>query len=81
MMGNAFHPAEVHVSVGDSIEWVNEDTHFHTATRLDSPRFDEGVDPRNRSTAVLFDTASGAGGFRYFCRPHASFMKGTIVVE
>jgi len=63
------------VSVGDTIEIVNNDDVPHTWTAEDET-FDVSVGPGETATY----TFEQAGEFPYFCRLHPS-MTGTITVE
>lgn len=70
-----FGPAEVHVPVGGSVAWTNNDTQQHTATSS-THAFDAGVIQPGASGTVEFKTA---GSFPYMCSIHP-FMNGTVVV-
>lgn len=71
----AFSPDPVQASVGDVVEWTNEDSAPHTAT----------LDDIECSTDSLANGASGAlvfaepGTYAYHCRIHPT-MTGTIEV-
>jgi plastocyanin len=69
-----FGPAEVHVAVGGSVVWTNNDTQQHTATSAGN--FDAGAIQPGASATVEFKTA---GSFTYICSFHP-FMMGTVVV-
>jgi plastocyanin len=69
-----FDPAEVHVPVGGSVVWTNNDAQQHTATS--SGNFDAGAIQPGTSATVQFTTA---GSFTYICSFHP-FMMGTVVV-
>lgn len=44
MSGSQFHPRNIHVDVGTTVTWVNEDSTDHTVTNAsDNWRFDETV--------------------------------------
>jgi plastocyanin len=70
-----FGPAEVHVPVGGSVQWTNNDSQQHTATSS-TGAFDAGAIQPGTSTTVEFKTA---GSFAYICSFHP-FMSGTVVV-
>ncbi|CAN5662228.1 hypothetical protein BH10ACT2_BH10ACT2_27320 [soil metagenome] len=70
-----FTDAEVHLAVGGSVTWTNDDNQPHTATS--SGNFDAGAIDPSKSSTVEFSTA---GTFTYVCSFHP-FMHGTIVVE
>ena len=70
-----FGPAEVHVPVGGSVVWTNNDGQQHTATSS-TGAFDAGSIQPGASSTVAFQTA---GSFTYICSFHP-FMNGTVVV-
>jgi plastocyanin len=72
--GMAFSGATT-VSVGDTIEIVNNDEVPHTWTAEDGT-FDVSVGPGETATYTFEE----AGEFPYFCEIHPS-MTGTIIVE
>ncbi len=80
--GFAFHPSTVTVNQGDVVRWTNQDSIGHTTTSGSSCSpdgiWDSGLLSMNQSYSVAFPTA---GSFPYFCRPHCSFMTGTVVVQ
>jgi plastocyanin len=70
-----FTAAEVHINVGGSVTWTNDDDQQHTATS--SGNFDAGAVQPGQSSTVEFPTA---GTFNYVCSFHP-FMHGTVVVD
>jgi len=74
--GFEFHPAEITVTKGDVVVWVNNDPVPHTAT---TPRtaFDSG--PIAAGGSFRF-TATSAGRFDYVCTLHPT-MKGALIVR
>ena len=74
--GFEFHPAEITVSKGDVVVWVNKDPVPHTAT---APRtaFDSGT--INAGSSFRF-TATSPGRFDYVCTLHPT-MKGALIVR
>lgn len=70
-----FSPAEVEIKVGDTVEWINEDSAPHTATAADkswtTPTLNNGD-----KASVTFDKA---GTFAFACKFHPS-MKGVVKV-
>jgi plastocyanin len=72
----AFDPADLTVSVGDTVTWSNSDSAAHTAT-ADGGSFDTGTIASRSAKSVTFSTA---GTFTYHCRIHAS-MTGQVVVQ
>ena len=70
-----FAPAELTVSRGDVIEWVNLDAFPHTATAAGS------FDSASIATQGTWQyTADQAGSFAYVCTMHPT-MAGTLVVK
>lgn len=73
-------PQDVSVSVGDSLQWKNNDIMAHTATSISSLTFDTGlIAPHQTSKPIAFLKPTGAEGFDYGCTPHP-FMSGKIIV-
>ena len=72
-----FSPETIEVSIGQTVEWVNNDLTAHTVTSqgagdLNSGSIDAGASWRH--------TFAHAGSFQYFCTFHPE-MKGTVVVK
>jgi len=72
----AFSPADLRISAGDTVTWVNEDNSRHSAWDDNGNAFDTGLLSRGESASLTFN---GAGSFSYRCRPH-SRMRGTITI-
>ena len=75
----AFHPAQVRVSRGTRVTWVNCDTpgsDAHTST-ADARAWDS---PLLTAGAAFSRTFDQSGTFPYHCEPHPS-MTAAIVVE
>lgn len=70
-----FEPADLTITPGDKVEFINEDGAPHTAT-ADNGAFDTGRLNRGQKAALTFPAA---GSFSYFCSFHPR-MKGTITV-
>jgi plastocyanin len=79
----AFAPKERQIAPGDRVTWTFSDgAHTTTAVRGQAERWDSSPGP-NRFNAAgdrFSHTFERPGRFQYMCIPHASFMKGTIVV-
>lgn len=71
-----FQPPEVTATVGDTIEWKNEDVVSHTVTAEDGS-FDSG---RIRAGGTWKLVASKPGTHSYKCLPHPN-MHGSLVVR
>jgi plastocyanin len=77
MEGIAFKPAEVTVSVGDTVTWTNDDSVGHDVTADD---FESG-EPGGLASGDTFEhTFDTAGTFDYVCTVHPG-MEGTVKVE
>ena len=96
----AFEPADITVSVGETVTWETTGSVPHSVTAYEeqlpdgaayfaSGGFDsesaardaypsEGSVGAGETYEHTFETA---GEFPYFCIPHESGMKGTVVVE
>lgn len=70
-----YEPGTLTVSVGTTVNWVNEGSTPVTVTSPDGLFDSEQIQPGG-TFRVTFDTP---GTFRYFCVPYPH-MKGTIVV-
>ena len=73
----AFTPANVQISAGDTITWVNQDGAAHSAWESTNNAFDTGLLNPGQSASLTFGTA---GSFNYRCRPHGN-MRGTITIS
>ena len=74
----AFQPAELTISVGTRVTWVNRDDVPHTATDSARPRrFDSGTLDTDGRYAHDF---SQPGTYEYFCAVHPH-MTGRIIVK
>jgi len=74
-------PAEITVSSGQTVTWVNEDRGFHTVTSgyYDTP--DGSFDSEHLEPGQKFHHAfDESGSFHYYCRLHP-WMEGTVVVS
>ncbi len=74
-------PAEITVSSGQTITWINEDRGFHTVTSgyYDTP--DGSFDSEHLEPGQKFRHAfDESGTFHYYCRLHP-WMEGTVVVS
>jgi plastocyanin len=74
----SYVPAQIHVSAGQSVAWVNceADGTPHTAT-ADNASFDSGLMNRNDAFVRVFPDA---GSVPYHCDLHP-FMKATVIVD
>ncbi len=82
-----FDPDELAIRVGDTVTWIynyTTDT-SHTVTSTDSlgeplPNglYDATLAAKGETFSFTFDEE---GTFHFYCKPHASFMQGTVVVQ
>src|SRR5215210_1766757 len=74
---DAFDPAQLDITPGTTVTWVNNDDEVHTVT-ADDGLFDSGrLDPGD-SYSVWFD---GSGTVAYHCEPHPHMMGSVVVGE
>ena len=71
----AFAPAELTITVGDTVTWTNRDDMVHTATSVNGA-FDSGDLDVGESYTLTF---TAPGTYDYLCTPHPT-MTGRIVV-
>jgi plastocyanin len=75
-----FQPSPLHVAVGTTVTWTNQDQIDHRVTSGTPKHPTDGFDgalPKQRAT---FETTfSKPGTYPYFCRIH-NVMRGVIVV-
>lgn len=81
--GNCFYPANIQISVGDTVTWTNQDSVGHTVT---------SGHPTDTQTGTLFDsgliragytyslTFNSAGTYNYFDQVHP-WVIGTVIVQ
>ncbi|MEO6912953.1 MAG: cupredoxin family copper-binding protein [Candidatus Baltobacteraceae bacterium] len=75
MKNFAFTPAKVTVHVGETVEWINDDSAQHSTTE-NSKAWDSGELSQGQSWSHTFEKA---GVYRYYCDDHA-FMKAEVDV-
>ena len=76
-----FYPDELPVSVGDTIEWINEDSFAHTVTSSEDlgETFDSGL--FNEGETFQLDTNNlEIGEYEYYCVVHP-WMVSTLIIE
>lgn len=74
-----FDPAEVTISPGTTVRWINETAVLHTVTPRDHDEWERvELDESGETFEHTFETT---GTFDYFCEPHESTMQGTITVQ
>jgi amicyanin len=71
----AFAPAELTITVGDTVTWTNRDAMIHTATGVNGA-WDSGDLDVGESYSLTFNAP---GTYDYLCTPHPS-MTGRIIV-
>jgi len=74
----SFAPKERRIAVGDTVTWTFRDGGHTTTSRRGQP---DSWSSRLRNAGTTFrHTFTKAGRYQYYCEPHESFMRGTIVV-
>lgn len=73
----SFTPANLTISAGDTVTWVNEDRPRHSVWEDSGDTFDTGLLANGESASVTFNAA---GSFSYRCRPHGN-MRGSITIS
>jgi plastocyanin len=77
MRSLSFNPATVHVRVGSTIKWVNDDSVVHNVTSSDGVTIQSG----NFGPGHSFEfTPRQPGTISFYCTIHPTTMQGTIVV-
>ena len=80
----AFVPATLTIAAGDTVRWTQQDAVTHTTTSgpngVADGLWDSGSMTLAANTTFAF-TFPEPGTYPYFCRPHKSFMRGTITVN
>lgn len=71
---NAFNPATVNISTGDTVRWTNLDSTPHTVTGISF-----GSENLNKGDTYEF-LFTDPGTYEYYCEIHPS-MEATIIVE
>ena len=74
-----FAPATIHVKVGQTVKWTNQDSPPHNVTYQSGPQFKSSPPVMNPGSSYSV-TFTQPGTITYFCSIHP-FMKGTIVVS
>jgi plastocyanin len=78
MRSLAFNPSAIHVKVGQTVMWDNDDNAPHNVTYVSGPRF-RSSRPVLRPGSRFSITVSQPGTIQYYCSIHP-WMKATIVV-
>jgi plastocyanin len=71
-----FNPQTVTIQAGQSVEWINDDAVFHSATASDAS-WNSGELDQGRTWTHTF---AAAGTYTYYCDDH-TFMRATVVVK
>jgi plastocyanin len=78
MKNLAFAPSSVNAKVGETVQWVNDDSPPHNVTYVSGPKF---ASSGTMNTGDKFSVKlTGPGTIHYVCTIHP-FMKATIVVS
>ncbi len=73
----SFTPTVLTVKAGTTIEFINRDDMKHNAVAVDGSFKTELLEKGQAATIKL----DKPGTYEYYCEPHKSFMKGTIIVQ
>ena len=73
---DAYSPAQLTISAGQTVTFVNNDDDAHTVTSSAGDFDSKGMD----TSGVWRHTFTKPGTYKYFCELHP-FMKATIVVK
>ena len=84
MSGLSFSPSVLTISLGDTVEWRNNDSMIHTTTSgqngTPSGMWNSGNMSNGATYTRVFNNTTGS--FPYFCIPHWQLgMTGTIIVN
>ena len=73
-----YSPSNVHLNVGGTVTWYNDDIAYHTVTSNDgsSEEFDSGMVKPGKTFSYKFNNS---GTYDYYCMIHP-WMVGTVVV-
>ncbi len=77
MADSAYDPAEVTITAGTTVTWVNKDFEPHTVT-ADDDSFDSDTILPDKSFSHRFDKP---GVYPYHCLFHLPEMVGKVIVE
>lgn len=78
IMGFAFSPAELTISVGDTVTWTNHDSAPHNVVVTDGP--EKFTSPTLEQGDTYSYTFTKAGTYSYYCSIHPD-MQATVTVE
>jgi plastocyanin len=73
-----FAPKTQQIGVGDTVTWTLVDGGHSVTSRPSQPqKWDSGVLNKGKT---FQETFTHAGRYQYYCKPHESFMRATLVV-
>jgi plastocyanin len=73
-----FTPKTQKIAVGDTVTWTFTDGNHSTTSRPNQPdKWDSDVLNMGQTFKKTF---THAGRYQYYCKPHESFMRATLVV-
>ncbi|MBJ7598685.1 plastocyanin/azurin family copper-binding protein [Candidatus Nephthysia bennettiae] len=75
--GGTFRPAEVHVTRGTTVRWINHSGNIHNVTFDDHAMGASAIMYRNDSLEKAF---ARPGSYHYVCTFHPG-MEGTVIVS
>lgn len=79
-----FQPAEIRISKGTKVTWVNDDNFEHSINSDPHPGHNylsSQNSPLLKKGGTYTMTFPAPGFYPYHCSPHASFMKAAFIVE
>ena len=76
----SFNPKNIHIRLGDTIEWKNIDGFLHSATSDSDNIFDTETIYTGDTTSVTFSSSEHIGEIPYHCEIYPS-IKGSIIVD
>lgn len=80
--GNENENSVVRISVGETVEWVNQDDVGHTVTSSEVPEGGASFDRNLPVDATVTITFESAGEWVYFCEIHPGIMvEARVIVE
>jgi len=78
IMGYEFSPAEITISVGDTVTWTNHDSAPHNVVVTDGP--EKFTSPTLEQGDTYSYTFTKAGAYSYYCSIHPD-MQASVTVE
>jgi plastocyanin len=77
----AFHPAEVHIKVGQSVTWKWEDADIDTQHNVTSIGTDTFASSTTKMSGTYTVTFPKSGTYHFQCTIHPASMNGEVIVQ